>query len=51
MKKRILCLFLGVVMVLSMALTACSSGDEAAADVDDVGAQTITMRLVSQKKV
>ena len=38
-------------MVLSMALTACSSGDEAAADVDDVGAQTITMRLVSQKKV
>ena len=33
MKKRILCLFLGVVMVLSMALTACSSGDEAAANV------------------
>lgn len=51
MKKRVLCLFLGVVMLLSMALTACSGGDEQAADVDDVGAQTITMRLVSEKKV
>lgn len=51
MKKRLLCLFLGVVMLLSMALTACSGGEEKAADVDDVGAQTITMRLVSEKKV
>ena len=51
MKKRVLCLFLGVVMLLSMALTACSGGEEAAADVDDVGAQTITMRIVSDKKV
>ncbi len=52
MKKRLLCLLLGIVMLLSVTLTACSSGDEEEVDVEeDVGAQTITMRLISEKKV
>ena len=52
MKKRLLCLFLGLIMVLSVVLTACSSEDEETADVDEeIGAQTITMRLVTEKKV
>ena len=52
MKKRLLCLFLGIVMLLSVALTACSTSEEEEADVDeDMGAQTITMRLISEKKV
>lgn len=52
MKKRLLCLFLGLIMVLSVVLTACSGGDEEEADVEeDMGAQTITMRLVSEKRV
>ena len=53
MKKRLLCLFLCLVMCLSMIMTACSNKDEdESADVDeDIGAQTITMRLISEKKV
>lgn len=52
MKKRLLCLFLGLIMVLSVALTACSSKDEKEADVDeDIGAQTITMSVLTTKKV
>ena len=52
MKKRLLCLFLVLVTVLSMVLTACSSGDEEEVDVEeDMGAQTITMRIISDKKV
>lgn len=54
MKKRLLCLFLGLIMVLSVFLTACSSGEEEeadAADAEELGAQTITMRLVTEKKV
>ena len=39
-------------MVLSMFMTSCSKDEEESADVDeDMGAQTITMRLVSEKKV
>ena len=52
MKKRLLCLFLCLVMVLAMIMTSCSKDEEESADVDeDMGAQTITMRLVSEKKV
>lgn len=52
MKKRLLCLFLVLVTVLSLTMTACSSGDEEEVDVEeDMGAQTITMRLVSEKRV
>ena len=53
MKKRLLCLFLGLVMVLaSFSFTACSSGEEEEVDVgEDMGAQTITMRLISEKRV
>ena len=52
MKKRLLCLFLVLVTVLSMVLTACSSGDEEEVDVEeDMGAQTITMRIISDKRV
>lgn len=51
MKKRLLCLILGLIMVIPMVLTACSD-DDAGADVsDELGAQTITMRLVSERKV
>lgn len=52
MKKRLLCLFLGLILVLSVFLTACSSEEEEEADVDeDTGAQTITMRVITEKKV
>ena len=52
MKKRLLCLFLGLIMVLSVVLTACSSDDEESADVDEeIGAQTITMRMITEKDV
>lgn len=52
MKKRLFCLFLGLILVLPMILTACSDGDDDGADVsEDLGAQTITMRMVTEKKV
>ena len=53
MKKRWLCLFLCLVLGLIMILPGCSNNDEEeSADVDeDIGAQTITMRLISEKKV
>ena len=53
MKKRLLCLFLCLVMGLTMVMASCKKEEEdATADVDeDIGAQTITMRLVSEKKV
>ena len=53
MKRRMLCLFLCLVMVLSMTMASCSNKEEeVSADVDeDIGAQTITMRLISEKKV
>ncbi len=53
MKKRILCLFLGIVMVLSAMLVSCSSGeDEEGADVNkNTGAKTITLSLITEKKV
>ena len=38
-------------MAMSVCLTSCSSDDDENADVDEVNAQTITMRLVSEKKV
>ncbi len=53
MKKRLLCLLLCLLMCLSVVLTACSNKEEEEnADVDtDTGAKTITMRLMSEKKV
>ena len=53
MKKRLLCLFLCLLMCFPIVLTACSNDqDEATADVSkDTGAKTITMRLISEKKV
>ena len=53
MKKRLLCLLLCLVMGLTMVMASCQKkDDDATADVDeDIGAQTITMRLVSEKKV
>lgn len=53
MKRRMLCLFLCLVMVLSMTMVSCSNEEEeVSADIDeDIGAQTITMRLISEKKV
>ena len=52
MKKRLFCLLLGLILVLPMVFTACSEGDDTTADVsEDLGAQTITMRMVTEKKV
>ncbi len=51
MKKRLLCLILGLIMVIPMVLTACSNDDGGADVSDELGAQTITMRLVTEKKV
>ncbi len=53
MKKRILCLFLGVVMILSTMLVSCSpKEEEAGADVaKDTSAKTITLSLITEKKV
>ncbi len=52
MKKRLLCLLLGMLMLMSVLLAGCSNADEEGADVSkDTGAQTITMRLISEKKV
>ena len=52
MKKRLFCLLLGLILVLPMVFTACSEGEDTSADVsEDLGAQTITMRMVTEKKV
>ncbi len=52
MKKRILCLFLGLVMILSVALTGCAQEEETEADVDkNTGAKTITLRIITEKEV
>ena len=52
MKKRLFCLFLGLILALPLILTACSEEDDTVADVsEDLGAQTITMRMVTEKKV
>ncbi len=51
MKKRLLCLFLGLIMVLSVLLTACATEEEEGADIEVANAQTITMRLISERKV
>ena len=42
---------MGLILVLSVVLTACSSSDEEDSDDDSTGAQTITMRLISERKV
>ena len=53
MKKRILCLLLGLVMILSaMSLVGCGSEEEEEADVaKNTGAKTITLRIISEKYV
>ena len=52
MKKRLFCLLLALVLAVPMILTACSNEDETEADVgEDLGAQTITMRMLTDKKV
>ncbi len=53
MKKRILCLVLGCVMLLSAFLfVGCAQEEDAEADVaTNTGAKTITLRLISQNKV
>ena len=51
MKKRLLCLFMGLILVLSVMLTACSSSDEEESEDDSLGAQTITLRLVTERRV
>ena len=50
MKKRLLCLFMGLILVLSVFLTAGSSDDEGA-DKKNTGAQTITMCVITERKV
>ncbi len=43
---------MGLILVLSVVLTACSSSDEDEdSDDDSMGAQTITMRLVTEREV
>ncbi len=51
MKKRLLCLFMGLILVLSVFLTACSSDDEGTDKKNNTGAQTITMCVITEKKV
>ncbi len=52
MKKRLVCLFLAMVMILSVALAGCSKNDSTGADIDtNTGAKTITMRVVTERKV
>ena len=50
--KRLLCLLLASIMLLSLILTSCSTQEEVSADVaTDTSAKTITFRIVSEKKV
>ncbi len=53
MKKRILCLLLGLVMILSVAsFVGCAQEEEEEADVaKNTGAKTITLRIISEKYV
>ena len=52
MKKRFLCLFLAVLMLLSVALVGCEKKDDTEADIDtNTGAKTITMRIITEQKV
>ena len=53
MKKRILCLLLGLVMILSaMSFVGCAGEEEEEADVaKNTGAKTITLRIISEKYV
>ncbi|MBE6684673.1 MAG: hypothetical protein E7592_03365 [Ruminococcaceae bacterium] len=50
MKKRLLCLFMGLILMLSVLLTACSSDDEEGQE-NNTGAQTITMCVITERKV
>ena len=53
MKKRILCLLMGLVMLLSVvSLVGCAQEEEEGADVaKNTGAKTITLRIISEKYV
>ena len=52
MKKRLFCMLLCLILVLPMVLSACSTEEEEGADVsEDLGAQTITVRMVTERKV
>ncbi len=52
MKKRLFCLLLSLVLVLPLVLSACSGEEDSGADVsEDLGAQTITMRMVTERRV
>lgn len=53
MKKRILCLLLGLVMILSaMSFVGCAGEEDEEADVaKNTGAKTITLRIISEKYV
>ena len=51
--KRLLCLLLALVMLLSLSLVSCDEKTEdAEADVDkNTGAKTITLRIITEKEV
>ena len=50
--KRLLCLLLAVIMLLSLCLVSCGTEEEVTADVaTDTSAKTITFRIISEKKV
>jgi len=52
MKKRLVCLLLAAVMLMSVLFTGCSQDDSTSADIDTkIGAKTITMRIVTERKV
>ena len=52
MKKRLLCMALMLIMIVSaLLLVGCSKDDETSADMSSDGAKTITMWVVSEQKV
>ena len=52
MKKRLLCMALMLIMIVSaLLLVGCSKDDETSADTSSDGAKTITMWVVSEQKV